>query len=488
MADLERGQLIVTGALVIAATLVTIGLILNFVIYTENLATRDTNQEARNANELRVDAVEDVGRAIRYVNLNERSSQTELENGIQDELEVMREHYGRYGVLGGRTTNFVKVDHTFGTRVAQTDETRSLTDKDGDGDWMVLQGIDPKTTTASGAPVDNPHYFTMTLDRASLFEADPTDTKDIIASQAFRIQIEERNDPTDTLDRVWQLYFFRDQVGNVHLLVNDEPTFDNPGETLDQFLDQTCKATSSQEPILELTEAKFGTSSCPALEGPGSMHDSFFPYTLDPNKVFRVGYVNAEVSGIVRAAGTFEILIEEDSPDPNGVSPDVTANYNSVGSGQPFQAPALFSVTISITSITDETDYKADQLAVPVVSARTDRAGFAPQIVSCTMTDTGSGSSPQYEVDWTVEDIDSNLKEVNLILADGNGERVDTISHTSVSGSSASSTDTLSDSSPDLLGDTYTVRISVQDERGNVRASSWTDTADGLGSTSSCTT
>jgi len=64
----DRGQLLLVTALTLAVMLVTVALLLNTAIFTENVATRDTTADGSEAIELRGEAVDAVGGVIETEN------------------------------------------------------------------------------------------------------------------------------------------------------------------------------------------------------------------------------------------------------------------------------------------------------------------------------------------------------------------------------------------------------------------------------------
>ena len=73
----DRAQLLLVTALALAVMLVTVALLLNTAIFTENVATRDTTADGREAVELRGEAVG---------NLDFRATFTAMDDRIRDRV------------------------------------------------------------------------------------------------------------------------------------------------------------------------------------------------------------------------------------------------------------------------------------------------------------------------------------------------------------------------------------------------------------------
>lgn len=482
MADVsDRAQLIAVGALVVAVAFVTVGLVLNFVIFSENLATRDTNQELRDVNQDRADAKAGVSRSMRYVNLNERSSVTQLTDGIADEVFALNQQYQRNSALAGSSTSLRLSGLTLGTRLAHTNGSRPFRSAEDESSWTVVERIDPRAEVGpTNRNINNPFYLRQNLSRGDLFNAGPTTTKSDLTLLAYEIQITEIDTDGGILggpvvNRTWSVFVFSDQANETALLITDHPneTFGVNTETLDQFLNNTCQ-TDRNQPRLELVKGRFGGQPCGEL--------GFYPEGINTqDESIRVSMAyNRTDTAATQSRGTWEMLVEEDSPDDVNTTGDVAANYNSLGGGSPFSYRALYSSTITFRHASSTTDYKVDQIVLPSRATRANLPGFRPAFDLCTVHDTSSGGA-EYTFDWEVSDRDGNLQEVQFFLYDHNDDVRRDSQTISVSGQTAADTGNpvLTDSGRDSSGDNYTARMTVVDTAGNTNTVSVTDESDG---------
>lgn len=136
--DEDRAQLILITGLTLAVILVAVVLILNTVIYTENLATRGVDAGGGEAIDFRDGAVEDVAE-IMYREHGSTSSDTAV-----DDFSASTETYGqtvselraRDGVVADVDTSVDKRGY-FVTQDASVAEGRDMTADTGAADWTV---------------------------------------------------------------------------------------------------------------------------------------------------------------------------------------------------------------------------------------------------------------------------------------------------------------------------------------------------------------
>lgn len=145
MADLRRradgrGQLLLLGAFALAALFVTLALILNVVIYTENLATRadsrtsDVVAHSQSVERATVDL-------LQYVNENSTSDSTYSD--LKDEFGVGFSNFttgtARFQLTSGVVTTGTNRTEFEGTWLTQTNENRNFTNRSGDPvDWKPV--------------------------------------------------------------------------------------------------------------------------------------------------------------------------------------------------------------------------------------------------------------------------------------------------------------------------------------------------------------
>jgi hypothetical protein len=133
----DRAQLLLVGALALAVVLLSLSLLLNSVIYTENLATRQTDADTEEAASFRFEVVYSLGDAIEHANRNDASSFSDRRNRYGDAADEAADMLANYSANDGLITEVDRRSVHEGTRVANADPSTGLVPQDGSGDWTV---------------------------------------------------------------------------------------------------------------------------------------------------------------------------------------------------------------------------------------------------------------------------------------------------------------------------------------------------------------
>ncbi|WP_157971528.1 DUF7261 family protein [Halorussus litoreus] len=139
----DRGQLILVTGLAVAVTLVALVLLLNTVIYTQNLATRGTGVEHGEAVAFRGETASGVGAVVDAEN---RAGYDDWE-AVQENVTAGVKRYDnlstRYSAERGTIAD-VEEDSlalSEGTILSQTDDSRYFTSAGGDADWLLIENV-----------------------------------------------------------------------------------------------------------------------------------------------------------------------------------------------------------------------------------------------------------------------------------------------------------------------------------------------------------
>lgn len=139
----DRGQLILVGAVVIAIALVGVVVVLNGVLYTENVANREPISSTTDARDAQTLVHGDIGSLVHRVNYDRRyDSPSAVRTAVDDSV-------ARYGALIGlrlsrRTPASVTLevtDETVGKGV-EHDSGGNFTDARDDANWTVARNAD----------------------------------------------------------------------------------------------------------------------------------------------------------------------------------------------------------------------------------------------------------------------------------------------------------------------------------------------------------
>ncbi|WP_416839345.1 hypothetical protein [Haloferax sp. DFSO52] len=133
----DRGQLFLVTALAIAVMLVSLALILNTAIYTENIATRTTDTQLDDALSGQRALVEASGQILDAENRNDdNESATEIESEFNSSLTNWSTTAGTLESANGFTVHVSYTEtSTTGVRVHQDDPARNFTDASGATNW-----------------------------------------------------------------------------------------------------------------------------------------------------------------------------------------------------------------------------------------------------------------------------------------------------------------------------------------------------------------
>lgn len=147
MADLSergrRGQILLITAFVLAVIFVGLALVMNTVIYSENLATRadsTTSQPVLHANSMETGTA-DVISYINEHNTSESTGHSALKMEFKTAFGNLTDVAGRHALRDGQVTNDSTVSQFEGTWIKQTDHGRNFTSNDNfNSIWQLFSG------------------------------------------------------------------------------------------------------------------------------------------------------------------------------------------------------------------------------------------------------------------------------------------------------------------------------------------------------------
>lgn len=188
--DADRGQLLLLSALVMAVSLVTLVVLLNATIYSENVATRGIEAADGEALEVRATAVEGTGSLIDTTNRNAAGDYGEVEQAVGEGIGELDTHVAKkYTRRGGITS---VENRSGGMR-----EGRYLT-----GDLSGTQVTDNVSRTRE---------FVLEVDQSTLASANASTAK----STAFHVVLNSTNGTRE-------VYVYNQSNGNVTVAIGDD--------------------------------------------------------------------------------------------------------------------------------------------------------------------------------------------------------------------------------------------------------------------------
>ena len=275
----ERGQLLLIAALAVAVILVGVALLLNAAIFTENIATRETGADGREATNIREATVADIGELIERE--NERENETDVTDRVGDGIDAIIPLVERDHVRHGTVVNLERRGIDEGERIEWDRNVRSedftvesvVENESREPDWPLL------------SEVNGTRAFTLALDDGSLQSMnDPNATQ--LANEttgAFGIEFTG----TDVSQ-----YAYEDG-GNVVV-----------AQVSGGSVDHRCSITpaSADEVTVDLTGERLT-----ADEETTRCHRGLWP-TTDFDEIDTIEVVNGD-----RAAGTLSLTIDHES-------------------------------------------------------------------------------------------------------------------------------------------------------------------------------
>jgi len=313
----RRGQLLLVAALGLAVAFVVLALVLNAVVFTENLATRNHGQTDSVVAYERA-AEGDVGALLAQTNRHNNSDSDELAATLTANVETWDANASVLAVGSGHVTQTTVASVANGTRVVQS-VRRNFSNATGVDDWTAATGVD---ATRRFHVVAEP----TTADALTLNVSNGT--------TAWRVRVvENASNPGFT----------------------DVDVRNESGAVL------AATTVESNAAALDLTEGTVNGSAVDGwqfAQGVGSGYD-----------------VSVENGGA--AEGRYVFVVDRERPDLLAALPSDT--YHDPGTGdEPTTTPALYQATVNVTvqdsRVTYETSVVVSPESAPVPVVRVDVA------------------------------------------------------------------------------------------------------------------
>lgn len=309
MADMtgrDRGQIILVAAFALAVIFLTLALVVNSAIFTENLASRSDTTGSDSALTNRAVVEQNVGEAVASANRNNPAS---LVSSVQANIQSYQSQAGPQQATSGRLVSLSYDTETFGARVAYDGGQFS----GGVGNSYTLADNIDKSSESNGT-------------RA--FKINATNLPNTY-SDAFVVQVGDGAAADEWVTRIW----------NDGGVVEVETTRDILGGT------ETCRISEGpgDAPIIDLTEGTVNGEPCDAL----GTNDAGENYNFGAGAAdgYRIEFVRAN-----EIEGDFTVVIDT-SPS------DVTAPSSPTN--------ALYDVTVEYTYTTNDVRYVTDNRVAP---------------------------------------------------------------------------------------------------------------------------
>ncbi len=311
--DLSRGQLLLIAGLALGVILVTVALLLNAAIFTENVATRDTTADGTEAIALRGSVVTGVGDLIERENRYgggdvESRVEAGVDSFVMESATDIGPHPTREQAQRGAAVSVTRNgSSTSGTLLTWNPPDEDTRFDSVSTNWTLVDDV------------TDARAFSLTLSSDDLVSlSSPNGSQ--LADSAFGIQLSDSASTTTVTQ-----YVYRDSGDVIVAQVTDD------GDP-----EARCRIEDTGETTIDLTSDRLanGETTVRCLNG-------LWP-SFDPDSI---SFVNGEA-----ASGTFSVMVDDDSTVPE----------NAVN-----QEPAVYAVTVDIAYRTADLDFETTVRVAP---------------------------------------------------------------------------------------------------------------------------
>lgn len=318
----ERGQIILVAAFILAVTFVTLALVVNSAIFTENLATRDDVAGSHDALEIRYEIQTNVGQLMPGVNNESLGDEAALRSDLKGSVQNVTIDRAVQQSTQGRLVNITYEDETVGTKYARN-ESGNFT---------------------SAAPSNEPDWNLTEYGTFDVrdFRINVTGPGNLTSSNPFTVALADRTAPYDE----W------------NLTVAEGP---NPGEAnvtvrhSDHSVGETCTRDYSGNGYLpiDITGGTVGGEPCPALSRLADGTQMWLGTGVPSD--YYIGFRNA-----TNIWGTYSFVVDADMNTTDPGFPSANHPSDTIAN-----VDALYSVTLFYEFYTSSVRFETDIRVAP---------------------------------------------------------------------------------------------------------------------------
>ncbi|WP_435069577.1 DUF7261 family protein [Haloplanus sp. C73] len=377
--DRDRAQLLLVGALALAVVFLSLSLLLNSVIYTENLATRQTHADAEKANSFHTAVVDGLGGAIEYANRRNTTTLADRRDAYRNSTDALILSLANYSATDGVAAGVERQDIHEGTRIVDANESTAVVNRDGARNWTLVndsrvRAFRLQVNVSSVESGDDPVRFKI----------DNGTTREIIVERVSgdaRVRIERAGTTT------------------------------------------TCALNAGR---IDITSGSIDGEYCRGLA------DS------RPDEPVNVSVVNGG-----EMLATYSLVVDRQQAGlrtavdienfPGACTPPSPPTYGTSRGDDPYTAPAIYATTAEIDTGTKNLDFSRSVRAAP------DEPG--PPATGPTFSEFNVTPGETFTIDWAASDPNDDIDSVTIELEYAiNGTTFDTQSYTSVTADSTTFT------------------------------------------------
>lgn len=323
----DRGQIVLVAAFALAIVFVSLALIVNSAIFTENLASRGETSGSEGALSMRSMVETNVGTNLEAVNRQNDTSPSALNASINQSIENISLQTNQQQIRSSRIVaveNLASPERTPGQRIVQNDT--SAFDSGTGGNYVIAEGIerDPAGNgtrafriNASSVPVGNDSAFEIMVNQTGATGND----------NSYRVNI------------------YDDSPG-IHVR-----TIRNDGASVDVADCEVDQAGPTVE--VDVTGGTVEGEPCPALRTRDDGLNFHFGAGTDPSPSYDIYFHNATA-----ITGNFSMIVYDSGSNPSAVPDDPAVS-------QPFSDTAIYDLWVRYIYVTSDLQYETDIRVAP---------------------------------------------------------------------------------------------------------------------------
>jgi|GEM_PF-3120527 len=363
MADVrrhDRAQLLLVGALALAVILLSLSMLLNSVIFTENLATRQTHADAEKVSSFESAVVEGVGGAIEHANRRDTTTFADRNDTYYDVTNALIPTLANYSATDGVAAGIERDGVYQGTRIVDANRSSGLTNRANESDWTMVNDSRVRA-------------FRLQVNVSSVESGD-------------EVHIQLDNGTTHEV-------IVEPDGGGAHVRI------ERPGDT------STCALEAGR---IDVTAGSVDGEYCRGL----AVLSTDAPLDEPVNvSVTNGDQIQATYSLVVDRHQTgLRTAVDADNY-PGGCSPPSPPTYGTASGDDPYTTPAIYAATTHLDAGTTALDYQRTLRLAP------DEVG--PAATGPTFTTFNVTAGETSTIDWKVADPDgsSDVGTVNISMA-----------------------------------------------------------------------
>lgn len=306
----ERGQLILVTGFVLALTFVSLALILNSAIFTENLATRSESVGGNGPVETSDIVVEGIGGVMGYANANNNTEDGDPTANVSEAVARMDNFTAQQYATRGQVVSLTFQTARDGSRIVHNNTSRAFISDDENEDWTPV------------ADVGMIRDVGFNVSRDSLAEEEDCPFED-----CFRANV------TGDSGGVWGVAIYRDGDDIV------AESYDGSGVI------GTCRAVDTEVAAVNLSTGRVGGEVCQTMR---------FGEGVSPN--YDLSIDNGD-----EAMGTYSMI----TTDPGLVGSFLSLLNGPDSDESPRTTYAIYAAEVKLTYVTDGVEYTVNLRIAP---------------------------------------------------------------------------------------------------------------------------